>query len=190
MDLEAFILIGGRSTRFGRDKAFVEFKGETLAGRVARVVQSAFPDRAIHFVAASENQFGSKIKDLEWPVVYDRRSGFGGWSAVDAALTNSRSEWTLVLACDLPFVTPELLRSLANEESDDVDAVVPRQTDGRLQPLCAFYRTSPAGRAVGDIFAQGGRLPPLVSIFDELTHSVVAAGDDVLRNVNSPADLI
>jgi molybdopterin-guanine dinucleotide biosynthesis protein A len=39
MDIDAFILIGGRSERFGRDKAFVEFEGETLAARAERIVE-------------------------------------------------------------------------------------------------------------------------------------------------------
>ncbi len=39
MDVDAFILIGGRSSRFGTDKAFAEFSGQTLAERAAKAVE-------------------------------------------------------------------------------------------------------------------------------------------------------
>jgi molybdenum cofactor guanylyltransferase len=45
-----------------------------------------------------------------------------------------------VVACDLPFVTGELLARLASMRDETTDAVVPLQEDGRVQPLCALYR--------------------------------------------------
>jgi molybdopterin-guanine dinucleotide biosynthesis protein A len=45
-----------------------------------------------------------------------------------------------VLACDLPFVTAELLGFML-ERAEDVDAVVPMDQNGILQPLCALYST-------------------------------------------------
>jgi molybdopterin-guanine dinucleotide biosynthesis protein A len=188
MDLETFILIGGRSQRFGSDKALFEFEGEPLASRIARIAQTANPG-TVRFVAASETQFGVQSKNLGGPVVTDVRSGLGAWSGMHAALLNSTAKWTLVLACDLPFVTEDLLQKLADLTSDDVDAVVPRQPDGRLQALCAVYRTETTRCLVETLVDSATNPPPLTSILEKLRTRVVSVDCDELRNVNTPADL-
>jgi len=189
LDVEAYILIGGRSTRFGSDNAFFEFEGESLAARALGIVETAFQGIHATFVAASQEQFGIKIVGLQRPVIFDLRKGFGAWSGLDAALSRSSAEWTLVMACDLPFVTREFLLRLADATEGQVDAVVPRQEDGRLQPLCALYRTEKVRPAVQEMIGKGS-VPPLTSIFEHVRSTIVDAEPDVLTNVNTPADLI
>jgi molybdopterin-guanine dinucleotide biosynthesis protein A len=189
LELEAFILIGGRSTRFGSDKAFVEYEGETLASRAVRTVEAAFPGMRVTFVASHEDQFGIRALELDKPLVSDVRKGFGGWSGLDAALSHARAEWTLVFACDLPFVTAEFLRALSKNALEEVDAVIPRQPDGQLQPLCAIYRTKIVRPVVTKTIDDGGHLPPLASLCDGVRSALVTAGSDILRNVNTPSEL-
>lgn len=191
MDLEAFILIGGRSTRYGSDKAFAEFEGESLASRAARIVEAAFPGVRTTFIAATEEQFGIETRRLDRPVVFDRRPGFGAWSGLYTALFYSKAEWTLLLACDLPFMTKGYLRRVADERTTEVDAIVSRDADGRIQPLCAMYRSS----AVRDLVERESsnnaeRLPPLRDLFAEIRATFVDAADGELRNVNTPSDLL
>ena len=189
MDIEAFILIGGQSTRFGADKAFFLFEGETLGGRAARVAGMALHAAPVRFVAASAGQFGSRLTDMVGDIVFDRNPGKGAWSALDAALSNSAAEWTLVLACDLPFVSTELLQQLTGGCIDEVDAVIPRQPDGRLQPLCAVYRTGPARSAVEGRISSSERLPPVNMLFEDLKTKIIQVDTNELRNINTPADL-
>ncbi|HEY2847480.1 MAG TPA: molybdenum cofactor guanylyltransferase [Pyrinomonadaceae bacterium] len=188
-DLEAFILIGGRSSRFGRDKAFVEFEGETLAARAGRTVEAAFPGIRITFVAAEDGQFGEMVDELDHPVIFDTRKGFSAWSGLHSALSNSSAEWTLVFACDLPFVKSELLRLLASDRDSDWDAVVSKEADGRLQPLCSIYRTKTTLALVESRLNADKSLPPLTGLFQQLRTKVVEVNDDDLRNVNTAADL-
>jgi len=189
MDVDVFILIGGRSSRFGSDKAFFEFEGEALAARMARVARMAHPGAQVRFLAASGAQFGEKTTELGAPAVFDLRPGSGAWSGVHAALSCSQAEWTLILACDLAFVTAEFLRSLLENAMENVDAVVPRQPDGKLQPLCAVYRTHAVRPIVEKNIDSGGRLPPLASIFESLPTAIIDVDPEMLRNINSPADL-
>ena len=193
MDSEAFILIGGSSTRFGSDKAFFVFEGETLAGRSAAVVREAHPGGVVRFIAASEVQFGGRIErlveEIGGELVFDRSPGRGAWSGLDTALSASKAEWTLVLACDLAFVTAHLLSRLMTACRGDVDAAVPRQEDGRLQPLCAVYRTQGVLPLLERQVVEGGRMPPLHSLFQQVRTTVIDAGPGELRNINTPADL-
>jgi len=189
VDLDAFILIGGRSTRFGADKALAEFEGETLASRAVRIVEDAFPGINTTLITASTDQFSSNAILPQRSVVSDLKPGYGAWSAVHAALSHSGEQFTLVVACDLPCVTADFLREIAEAVSDDVDAVVPRQPDGKLQPLCAIYRTSVVLDMVEAELSHAEKPPPLASISANVKTIVVAAPADILRNVNNPFDL-
>jgi len=196
--VDAYILIGGRSSRFGADKAFVEFDGEMLASRAARVTETALEPARIAFVAADAEQFeNDKLVRLGHPIMFDARPGFGAWSALHAALADGDSEWIFVLACDLPFITTEFLRLLSGLANSDADAVIPSQADGRLQPLCAFYRREPTLHAVERYLTGQGQLPPLNTIAGDLRARFVEPtelsglenSEKFLVNVNSPVGL-
>jgi molybdopterin-guanine dinucleotide biosynthesis protein A len=198
MDIDAFILIGGRSTRFGADKAFVKLDGETIAGRALKMVEAALSPKHVTFVAASDTQFQDRIPfALDRPMIADLKPGFGAWSGLHTALAYARTEWAFVLACDMPFVSRQLLRLLVDNCDESCDAVVPLQPDERPQPLCAFYRVGPMLAAAETMLQAGGLLRPLASIFDGVRTIFVGQdkygkfkdADRFFTNVNTPNDL-
>jgi molybdopterin-guanine dinucleotide biosynthesis protein A len=97
----------------------------------------------------------------------------------------------VVCACDLPFVTPDLLRDLTGglgAASAEVDAVVPL-SEGRRQPLLAAYRTRAAG-SLEQIFAGGER--SISVALDRLTveeHALGAEHVTAALDVDTPEDL-
>jgi len=196
--IDAFILIGGRSSRFGTDKAFAELDGKTLAVRAAQTVEAALSLVNVRFVVGDERQFGADlIFGLGRPVVADLRPGFGAWSGLNTALAYSASEWTFVFACDLPFISSDLIRMLAGLRSDDIDAVVPRQPDGRLQPLGAFYRRSAVLKEVESLLSKPHKLPAIAELFSTIETRIVEpveyidlpGSGEFFRNVNYTGDL-
>jgi molybdopterin-guanine dinucleotide biosynthesis protein A len=198
MDLEAYILIGGRSARFGADKAFVEFEGQTFASRAVSVIGSALAPKRITFVTSSNNAIApDRLLTLERSVISDSKPGYGAWSGLEAALCHAGSEWAFVSACDLPFVSVALLKLMADRVDDETEAVVARQQNERIQPLCAFYRVKPALVVVSDIVNGETALPPLNAIFDRLRTRVIEAdeyahltdAEKLFLNMNTPADL-
>ncbi len=193
-----FILIGGRSSRFGTDKALVEFEGELLATRAARIVETALGFAPATLIAAGKDQFDPEaLSKLDRSVVFDLKPGNGVWSGLHAALCSTQKEWLYLSACDNPFLTSEFLRRLASGIADSFDAVVPRQPDLRLQPLCSLYRVRAALPIVESVLAGGGRIPALTTIFDGLrthilepeTYSGLENADKFFLNINSPADM-
>ncbi len=198
MDIDAFILIGGRSLRFGSPKAFAELGGKTLAERAAITVDKAISPKSLRFVAGSDDQFASElIFSLGHPVVADLKPGYGPWSGLYTALGYASCEWVFVLACDLPLVSDEMISKLASFTGGDVDAVVPRQLDGRLQPLCAFYRRVAVLSEIEGRLSGSVRLPPLTELFGSLNSHIVESeelgGSDEMKrmflNINSVSDL-
>jgi molybdopterin-guanine dinucleotide biosynthesis protein A len=196
MDLDAFVLIGGRSRRLGRDKALVELGGITLAKRAAATLREALSPRSISFVAASKDQFAWDSLDNSLPLIFDVYSGKGATGALHAALSEAMTEWAAVLACDLPFVTTGLVQRLAAAVSDDVDVVIPVQPDGRFQPLCALYRVKECCKYLEHMLTDED-MPALSAITSCLrTRSItyeelrdLAGSEHFFLNVNTAEDL-
>ncbi len=201
MSTEAYILVGGRSSRLGRDKAFERVGGQTLAERALRTVQQALPGGRMFFVTGSDVGFAIEAARLDAHFIFDLVEGRGPLGGLHAALMHSTAEWIFLLACDLPFVTPELISSLREYTHGDTrsGAVLPEQPDGRLQPLCAFYNVARARPVVDEIIHRPRPSPPMHEVAALLDPRIVTASEyapdpdgrpvDYFVNVNTDEDL-
>ena len=155
--LEGFILAGGASSRMGANKAQLVLGGQTFVKRVAAALFAV--TNTVNLVA--NNQTNSQTTcDCDLPIVRDVYKKWGALGGLQAALANCRADWAAVVACDLPFVTGELLARLAGLRAADVDAIAPLQNDGRPQPLCAIYRVS-ACLTIAEELIQSGEHRPI-----------------------------
>jgi len=197
MDLECFILIGGKSSRFGQDKALLKLDGVTLARRAANTISAALAPKQIFLAAANEKQFASSDLPENLPVIYDSYKERGAFGGLHAALSKAESEWVFVLACDYPGVSVDLLKYLAGLIEGAFDAVVPLQPDSRVQPLCAFYRVAACLKTVEEFLKAGEKSPPLRAVFENVRTRFVEfdelkdlpGAENFFLNLNSPADL-
>ena len=185
-EVSAFVLAGGRSSRMGTDKAFVEFQGRTLLDRALSLVTVITPRVYILGNRAVFGAFGDVVEDQ-----YPNHGPLGG---IHAALRASASDLNLFLAMDMPFVQERFLKYLVSEaEKCDAQATVPRAA-GNWQPLCAVYRKAFADLAEPAL--QSGRnkidllfreVPVRVIEEDELEKAGFAP--ELFRNLNTPEDL-
>lgn len=118
----------------GRPKESLQLDGESMLERQIRVLSSV--TRRVAVVGGS----GDYRSKLDVPSIPDAIAGRGPLGGIYTALLESRTELSLVLGCDLPLVTRNLLACLMlRAMAGGSDATVPRTPDGRLQPLCAVY---------------------------------------------------
>jgi molybdenum cofactor guanylyltransferase len=128
-----FVLVGGRSSRMGQDKACLPFQGRTLVEHVANAVAEAAG--SVTLVGAPE-----RYQSLSLPRLADTQTGVGPLGGIHTALSASRAAWNLVVACDMPGISGSFLQSLmAAAESSAADCFVPAGPSGLLEPLCAVY---------------------------------------------------
>jgi len=138
------VLCGGRSRRFGADKAACVIGGATLLERVVSVLSVL--EREIIFVGAGPLPAPRPGKiSSRW--VSDVYPGAGPLGAVYSGLAASGYPYNLVVACDMPFLNGELLSHMMAEASG-YDLVIPRSGD-YVEPLHAVY-----AQACRDILAQ------------------------------------
>ncbi|HEV2248219.1 MAG TPA: molybdenum cofactor guanylyltransferase [Terriglobia bacterium] len=133
--LTGFVLAGGASRRMGRPKETLRIDGESMLERQVRLLRSAV--RRVAVVGGA----GGYLAEFNAPCIPDAVAGRGPLGGIYTALLESRTEYNLILGCDLPFINRRLLAWLAlRAVADGSDATVPCSRDGRLQPLCAVYR--------------------------------------------------
>src|SRR6186713_2923198 len=113
-----YVLAGGRSRRMGTDKARLPWRGMTLGAWVAGEVTAVTGNVTI--TGASWRGYRS-IADLV--------PGFGPVSGIAAALADTRFDWNLIVACDMPHAGREWLRRLLDSAAGD--ALIPGTPDGR-----------------------------------------------------------
>jgi molybdopterin-guanine dinucleotide biosynthesis protein A len=167
------LLVGGASSRFGSAKPLAQFRGEMLAVRAHRILAAAFGP----VIAVGKTQDGLQ---LPFEVLDDGSAERAAIVGLAAGLRLAGTELCVVVPTDMPLITAELLRSLA-QAAEGVDAAVVR-----TGPLPGAYRRSTL--AVFEQRIAAGELA-LRRALEELDTRVVEAGDEELRNVNTPADL-
>jgi len=128
--LAAAILAGGHARRFGGvDKGALTVGGQPIIQRLADVLRRVTP----HVFAVGDRHGSAAASGLR--VVPDAVDYGGALAGIYTAIVESPSERTLVVGCDMPFVTEEFIRYL---DALDADVVMPRSASG-YEPLCAIY---------------------------------------------------
>ena len=127
----AVILAGGRSSRLGQDKAFLEVNGQLLIERVIERLAQLVDEVII--VADDVNRYAN-LEALMISDVYPGKAALGG---IYSGLRAASGRHSLVVACDLPFLNVSLLRYMQGLAAR-YDVVIPRM--GKLtEALHAVY---------------------------------------------------
>lgn len=123
------ILAGGKNSRMNyRIKALLKYRGETFLERALKVLEEL--DR---FIVTNNREVSEGV---EIPAYSDIVKDIGPMGGVYTALKVSSSESCMVIGCDMPFVTRELIGKIISYKGYDV--VVPR-IEGQVELLCAMY---------------------------------------------------
>ena len=184
------ILAGGVSRRLEKNKALERIGGKAL---IERVVDSLVPlTTEVLAVVARPEQVTALRLPSSVRVVSDRYPGGGSLGGIFTGLEASAEPWSLVVACDMPFLNRELLHHLM-AQSSNVDAVIPC-LGGQPEPLHALYSKAclaPMERMLrdGDL-----KIAPLfeavrVRYVDEETIDRIDPRHLSFFNINTQADL-
>jgi molybdopterin-guanine dinucleotide biosynthesis protein A len=164
----------------GRDKARLPFRGELLAGFVARTVAEAAGSAVLVGNPAAYSEFA-------YPVIADRYPGEGPLGGILTALRHTASDWNLAVACDMPGLSPQFLEQILDAaEQADPDALVPVGTSGIPEPLCAVYHRRSLERL--ELAFGGGERKVMAALGHIQTMRLPVGEWAVFQNVNTPED--
>jgi molybdenum cofactor guanylyltransferase len=185
VELTAFILAGGKSTRMGRDKALLNWGGITLLEHALERAR-AVSERVVVVGSVQHARFGAVLVDI-FP-------GHGPLGGIHTALEASRTDLNLVLAVDMPLVEARFLHFMAERaRQSGAKVTIPRTNEG-WQPLCAVYHRSFAPIA-REALEQGKN--KIDALFSQTTLEVLGPielvregfSEDMFRNLNTPEEL-
>jgi molybdopterin-guanine dinucleotide biosynthesis protein A len=129
--ITGIILAGGQNLRMGKNKAFLEVRGQRIIDRIKNLFLEIFDE--ILLVTNSPREY----VDLNLRMVADLIPGKGSLGGIYTGLFHSSHAHAFVAACDMPFLNPGLIKHLIHL-APNFDIVIPRTDDG-LQPLHAVY---------------------------------------------------
>jgi molybdopterin-guanine dinucleotide biosynthesis protein A len=137
-----YILVGGGSTRFGRDKALVEIGGRPMLARMIELMQSAAGKVKLVALLGKYHGYDVEIVADQWP----GEGPLGGiiTALEDAAKSSRNGDWNLMVSCDMPFSTNDWLKFMYGRAAESKAQVVLPHSASGPEPLCACYRTNAA----------------------------------------------
>ena len=185
------MLAGGASRRLGGTPKGLERVGDArIIDLVASSLRAVTPDLVL---AANDPDAERWLEGV--PVARDLHPGTGGLAGVEAALGTDRD--VLVVAWDMPFVMPRVLRMLVDAaRTRDADAVVPRSPSPHgFEPFCGYYAVRVRDRLARYLESGGGAARDFFATLDNVHYlpmaDLSALGDParIFFSVNTPADL-
>lgn len=190
------IIAGGRSTRFGdADKAVAPLAGTPMIRRVADRLDDVLDELVVNCRADQRAAIEDALAGYPLTVAYaiDDDPDLGPMVGIRNGLSVATGEYSAVVACDMPFVEPELVSYLF-DRADGYDAAVPRLDDGWFQTTQAVYHTERMKEACDRAIDRGDRR--IVAPLDELELVVIEQSEaferatpETFRNVNTRSEL-
>ncbi len=184
MEITGIILAGGKSTRMGYNKAFLDLGGLFLVERVAKTLSSVCQE--IIIVGNSKDE----LADLGYPVITDTYPGCGPLAGIHAGLKAAKNYYSFISACDTPFIDEKIILKMV-EESDGYDAVIMKHRE-YYEPLFSLY--SKAFIPFAEKALKNGNYKVTAAISAAKWKPVVFNPEDIplfdkkIFNINTPGD--
>ena len=127
--ISAFILIGGKSERFGSEKWRANINGKSVLNRIW--------DACMHFeervVIGKE-----KPKNFKKPFICDQLEIQAPINGLYTAIQHTEHDWIQLVSCDIPLIEADVFQMLWNSNAQESDIVIPF-SNNRYQVTCALY---------------------------------------------------
>lgn len=185
MRATALVLAGGKSSRMGRPKAWLDFGGEPLLRRIVGIVSTVCDEV---FVVSG---VGQELPATPARVIEDQIPGQGPLSGLHAGLSAATWDVCFMTSCDVPFLKPAFVRHVL-EFLESFDIAVPRWKE-EFQPMQAAYRRGILP-VVGE-HLEKRKLRPLF-LFERLKTRILEESDlrgvdpqgESFMNINTPEE--
>jgi molybdopterin-guanine dinucleotide biosynthesis protein len=194
MRLDAGILAGGKSTRFGINKAFLRYNDQsfleiivnelTPLGNITLSIDSAGAYQNLEQVLP-----GYTAGRPPYSMVEDQVRDCGPIEGIRQLLLNSTSDHMFICAVDMPFIKKELALYMAEFISSNYDFYIMKDETG-VHPLCGIYQKK-ALTSIEAFMSRGGR--KVLTVLEESKTKFISLENTsfkrrIIRNINTPED--
>jgi molybdopterin-guanine dinucleotide biosynthesis protein A len=174
------VLCGGKSSRMGRDKAWLPWRGQPMIVHVVAVLRPILDEIV---VVASD---ALELPPLDVRVVRDREPALGPLAGIREGLERVRADFAFVTGTDAPFLSPAFVRELLSHGC----AAAP-EIDGHVQTLAAVYPRAALER-IRAMLAEGCARP--LQVLEEFGYRRLSAEElpdpQSVRGFNTPDEYL
>lgn len=178
MNAAGFVLVGGNSSRMGSDKALLPWRSRRLVEEVADGVRAA---------AGNVSLLGppERYRMLPYRCLPDLRLNSGPMAGIEAALADQRTDFNLIVACDMPGIDPTHLGILLEQARRSKSlCVATKDPCGTVHPLCAVYRSACLPVIKSKLDSGSLKLMDLLTALD----AEYLISETTVYNVNTPGE--
>ncbi len=193
--ISALILVGGKSTRMGRDKSQIDYHGKPQWQYIADILRAIEIPTHSGLRGVNLEVFIS-CRDEQMPqyegenVITDTFMDLGPYGAILSAFRENPNTAWLVVACDLPLLDKLTLENLIKNRNPSAVATTyrsPESSEGFPEPLITIWEPKSYSILL-QFLAQGFSCPRKVLINSD-THIIDPSVPEALTNVNTPAEM-
>jgi len=176
-DITGIIIAGGKSSRMGTDKGFIELNGDSFMSRIIKALEPLVNDIIIVSNNADYDVFNLKR-------VEDIVADAGPLAGLYSGLYHSKTENNIVLSCDVPLINTTVLKTLTEDIKDDIN-VIQLEINNKTMPLIALYKKQCMHQCL-ELLKQGERrLRFAVSQFKTKTIILDQHLERYVKNINT-----
>lgn len=179
------ILAGGASSRMGNDKGLCNYKGKPLIFYAINVLNTICDD----IIISSNNP--ESYSSFGYKIVADEIKKIGPLGGIYSCLKYSQTTDNLIISCDMPHLTSELMYSLLSF-SAQYDIVVSQHVNSYYEPLAGYYSSN-----VTPVIERFIKIKDykLLNLFEKVKFKSIPiedlpGGASQFKNFNTPIDLI
>jgi molybdate transport system ATP-binding protein len=133
--IQGVVLAGGQSSRMGTDKGFLKIGEDTFTETLIHKIERVTNHQAVLSAnSAKYGEFGRKV-------ISDNFSGKGPLAGLEAVMKRKSADYYLMVSCDSPLVSEELLNQLI-QKAKEIKQTVWVKSNGKIHPLIAVYHQS------------------------------------------------
>ena len=183
--ITGIILAGGKSSRMGRDKGWIEVNNKPLINYAIEALKP-YCDQ----ILISSNS--KKYKSLGYPVYEDKIKNCGPLGGIYSSLLHSSTHKNMVLSCDMPLISTELIKYVL-DKCIEGKLSLPIHGANFMEPLCAVYPLEAIPHL--EKFIKEGKLK-LIDLVNSITTKQIMIDPsnyfyhpDLFLNINIPGDL-
>ncbi|MBD0832743.1 NTP transferase domain-containing protein [Aestuariibaculum sediminum] len=180
-NITGIILSGGKSSRMGSDKGLLYFNGKPFTQHIIEALEPLVSK----IIIVSNTQDYDKFK---YQRVKDVIEDAGPLAGLYSGLKTSKTEYNLVLSCDIPLIKTEILRLLINQMDNNTE-IIQFEAQGKTMPLIAIYKSSCADTFFELLKADERRLQYAVNQCKLKTINLATKYTNAIINVNTPNEL-
>ncbi len=181
--ITGIVLAGGKSSRMGTDKGIMELNEKKV---IEYVLNSLAPVVDTILIIANNDHYNN----FGYPVYEDIIRDCGPLGGIYTGLVNSNTEKNIVLSCDIPFITSEMI-DLIVSQSGEYEITVPLH-NGKLEPLCAVYTKKCTSRLKELLENKTWKMHDVLNLFgtQQINISGTTGVEQNFININTPQDFI